>query len=113
MSRTARKRCHLARLNTTSVVPPPVDATGLVTLSSAPDTVTQTRKPIELVLGPAVVDRHVLALDVPRLPQALAKCAHAVREAFRRDCVEEADPPVSPPAAPVLSSATPPRHRAA
>jgi hypothetical protein len=36
------------------------------------------RQPVELVLGPAVFDRDVLAFDIAGVLQALAKCAHAV-----------------------------------
>ena len=36
----------------------------------------QRRQPIELILGPAVFDRHVLALDIAGVLQALAKSAH-------------------------------------
>ena len=40
----------------------------------------QRRQPIDLILGPAVFDRHVLALDIAGLLQALAKCAQTVRD---------------------------------
>ena len=40
----------------------------------------QRRQPIELIFGPAVFDRHVLALDIAGLLQALAKCAQTVRD---------------------------------
>ena len=40
----------------------------------------QRRQPIDLILGPAVFDRHVLALDIAGVLQALAKCAQTVRE---------------------------------
>ena len=39
----------------------------------------QRRQSIELILGPAVFDRHVLALDIAGVLQALAKCAQTVR----------------------------------
>ena len=39
----------------------------------------QRRQPIELILGPAVFDRYVLALDIAGVLQALAKCAQTVR----------------------------------
>ena len=44
-----------------------------------------------LTLGPAVFDRHVLALDIAGFLQALAKCAQAVRERVRRCAVEKPD----------------------
>ena len=37
----------------------------------------QRRQPIGLILGPAVFDRHVLALDIAGVLQALAKCAQS------------------------------------
>ena len=40
----------------------------------------QRRQSIDLILGPAVFDRHVLALDIAGVLQALAKCAQTVRE---------------------------------
>ena len=51
----------------------------------------QRRQPIDLILGPAVFDRHVLALDIAGVLQALAKCAQTVRERVRRCGVEEPD----------------------
>ena len=47
----------------------------------------QRRQPIELIFGPAVFDRHVLALDIAGLLQALAEAAQTVRsrrQAMRR-----------------------------
>ena len=46
----------------------------------------QRRQPIELSLGPAVFDRHVLALDIAALLQALAKYAQIVRVRRVRRC---------------------------
>ena len=40
----------------------------------------QRRQPIDLILGPAVFDRHVLALDIAGVLQALAKSAQTVRD---------------------------------
>ena len=40
----------------------------------------QRRQPIELILGPAVFDRDVLALDIAGVFEALAKCAQTVRD---------------------------------
>ena len=51
----------------------------------------QLRQSIELILGPAVHDRHVLALDIAGLFQALAKSAQTVRVRVRRCGVEEPD----------------------
>ena len=51
----------------------------------------QRRQPIDLILGPAVFDRHVLALDIAGLLQALAKSAQTVRGRVRRCGVEEPD----------------------
>ena len=44
----------------------------------------QRRQPIDLILGPAVFDRHVLALDIAGVLQALAKCAQTLRVPVRR-----------------------------
>jgi len=44
-----------------------------------------------LILGPAVCDRHVLALDIAGILQALAECAQKVRGRVRRCGVEEPD----------------------
>jgi hypothetical protein len=49
------------------------------------------RKPIDLVLGKAIGDRHVLALDIAGRFQALAKPAQTVRERVRRSGVEKPD----------------------
>ena len=51
----------------------------------------QRRQSIQLILGPAVFDRHVLALDIAGVLQALAKSAQTVRERVRRCGVEEPD----------------------
>src|SRR5262249_19241801 len=53
--------------------------------------VCQLRQSIELILGPAVFDRHVLALDVAYILQALAKCAQTVRHPGRRSVVKKPD----------------------
>src|SRR5439155_9639066 len=46
---------------------------------------------IELILGPAVFDGHVLALDVAAILQAIAKCAQTVRHPVRRSGVKKPD----------------------
>ena len=51
----------------------------------------QRRQPIELTLGPAVFNRHVLALDVACLLQALAECAQTIRVRRQAMWVEEPD----------------------
>ena len=51
----------------------------------------QPRQPVELVLGPAVFDRDVLAFDIPCVLQALAKSAQAIRETLGRYRAEETD----------------------
>ena len=51
----------------------------------------QRRQSIELIVGPAILDRHVLALDKAGLLQALAECAQAIRERVGRCGVEEPD----------------------
>ena len=52
----------------------------------------QRRQPIELIVGPAVFDRHVLALDIAALLQGLAKYAQIVRVRRVRRCgAEEPD----------------------
>src|SRR5262249_61048087 len=49
----------------------------------------QLRLPIDLIVGPAVGNRHVLALDVAGLLQTQAKCAQTVRLRIRRCGGEE------------------------
>ena len=44
----------------------------------------QRRQSIDLTVGPAVLDRHVLAFDVAGLVQALAECGQGARPAHRR-----------------------------
>ena len=52
----------------------------------------QQRQPIYLALGPAVVDRHVLALDIAGVFEALAECPQTVRVRVVKRCgVEEPD----------------------
>jgi hypothetical protein len=36
----------------------------------------QCRKPIDVILGPAVLDRHISMLEKACLVQALSKCGH-------------------------------------
>ena len=49
----------------------------------------QRRQSIDLILGPAVDDRHVLALDVPDFFEALAKCAQPGASSLRAFAVIE------------------------
>ena len=49
------------------------------------------RKSIKLILGPAVEDRCIVALDVAGLLQALAKSAQTLRQRIGRPQVEEPD----------------------
>ena len=51
----------------------------------------QRRQPIELILGPAVFDRHVLALDIAGVFEALTKSAQTLRVAVGRYGAEESD----------------------
>src|SRR6266481_1270397 len=44
-----------------------------------------------LILGPAVLDRHVLAFDIASLIEAKTERLHNVREQVRRCCIEKAD----------------------
>src|SRR6266508_3864943 len=46
---------------------------------------------IELIFGPAVLDRHVLTLDITGVLEALAKRAQTVRQRVKRPAVEEPD----------------------
>jgi hypothetical protein len=55
----------------------------------------QLRQPIDLILSRVVFDRHVLALDIAGLFQALAESAQAVRECVGRRRVEKPDQPAS------------------
>src|SRR5262249_202821 len=51
----------------------------------------QLRQPVELTLSPAIFDRHVLALDIAGVLEALAECAHTVRKRIGRCTAEEPD----------------------
>src|SRR5262249_16812104 len=51
----------------------------------------QLRQSIKLILGPAVFNGHVLALDVAAILQALAKCAQTVRHSVSRSGVKKPD----------------------
>jgi hypothetical protein len=51
----------------------------------------QPGQQVEPVVGPAVFDRDVLALDIAVILQALAESAQAFRETVRRYSAEEAD----------------------
>src|SRR5262245_20471451 len=51
----------------------------------------QCRQPIELILGPAVFDRHVLALDIAGVFEPLAKSAQTIHQRVRRPAVEHPD----------------------
>ena len=73
----------------------------------------QRRQPIELILGPAVFDRHVLALDIAGLLQALAECAQTVRVRRQAIACREIRSPASPAAARAPQAATPPPRRRA
>ena len=73
----------------------------------------QLRQPIELILGPAVFDRHVLALDIAGLLQALAECAQTVRDTCQAMRRRETRSPASPAAARAPRAATPPPRRRA
>src|SRR5262249_32173195 len=53
----------------------------------------QTRQPLVLAAGPAVFDRHVLPLNKPCVPQALAEGGYKGRRfACRLPCVDESAP---------------------
>jgi hypothetical protein len=49
------------------------------------------RQLLQLIIGPPVFDRNVLALDVAGVSEALAKCAHWFRISLGRLRVEEPD----------------------
>jgi hypothetical protein len=51
----------------------------------------QRRQPVKLILRPAVLDRHVLALDIAGVFQALAKCTQLIRDCMRRSVVEKSN----------------------
>ena len=59
--------------------------------ASADQVGCQHRQSIDLIVGPAVFDRHVLALDIADVLQALAKCAQIVRVTVGRCGVKEPD----------------------
>src|SRR5262249_17822737 len=50
----------------------------------------QLRQPLVLTLSPAIFDRHVLALDIAGVLEALPECAHTIRKRVRRSTAEEA-----------------------
>jgi hypothetical protein len=49
----------------------------------------QRGQPIDLIFDPAVFDRHVLALDMAGLFEALAESTQTFRQRVRRPTVEE------------------------
>src|SRR5262249_59414116 len=51
----------------------------------------QRRQPAKLIVGPAVFDRYVFALDIAGIFEATAKSAQTVREPVGRLAVEESD----------------------
>src|SRR5262245_13066734 len=51
----------------------------------------QRREPIDLILGPAVFNQHILTLDNACVFEALTECADALRHPVRRSGVEESD----------------------
>jgi hypothetical protein len=51
----------------------------------------QLRQPVNLIFGPAVFDRHVLAFNIGGVFEALAKSAKTLRECVGRPAVEESD----------------------
>jgi hypothetical protein len=51
----------------------------------------QLRHPTELILTPPVYDRHVLALDISRVFEALPKSAQKAPDSVRRSGIEESD----------------------
>ena len=73
----------------------------------------QRRQSIDLILRPAVFDRHVLALDIAGVFEALAKSAQPVREPVRRCGCRGTRSPASPAAARAPRAATPPPRRRA
>src|SRR5262249_50103736 len=46
---------------------------------------------IDLILGPAVFDRHGLAFDMAGVLEALPKCSQTVRQPVRRSAVKESN----------------------
>ena len=73
----------------------------------------QRRQSIELILGPAVYDRHVLALDIAGLLQALAKCAQTVRDVSGDVASRNPITGIAGCCARAASGHAPPRRRAA
>src|SRR5262249_51918332 len=51
----------------------------------------QRRQPVVLTLRPAILDRHVLTLDLAGSPQTFAKRDHVRRIPLRRCAIEEPD----------------------
>src|SRR5262249_59957449 len=48
-------------------------------------------QPIHLILGPAIFDRHALALDIASILEALAEWAEKILTGVRRSLVKEPD----------------------
>src|SRR5262249_14600302 len=51
----------------------------------------QRRQPVNLIVGPAVLDRDVLALDISGVFKSLAESAQPVRKPIKRLAIEEPD----------------------
>jgi hypothetical protein len=71
-----------------------VDGGPAVTITAAPlrtRSVASSCKTIRFILGPAVYDSHVVALDVPALLQTLTKSAQSVRHGLGRSGIEIPD----------------------
>jgi hypothetical protein len=51
----------------------------------------QCRQSIELVVGEAIVDGHILALDIAGVSKSLVKSTHQLRYSIERCRLEEAD----------------------
>src|SRR5262245_65474434 len=51
----------------------------------------QPGQPIHLILGPAIFDRHALALDIASILEALAEWAEKILTGVRRSWVKEPD----------------------
>ena len=72
----------------------------------------QRRQSIGLIFGPAVFNRHVLALDIAGVFETLAKCAQIGPRSCQAIWAQGTRSPASPAAARALRSATrPPRRR--
>jgi hypothetical protein len=85
---------------------------GRVPVAAADEIGCERRQPIVLILRIPILDRHVLALRIAGVLQALEKRNGEVLVVIISGCGAEERPPAAPPAAPAPPLAMPPRSQA-